>query len=277
MPNTTQTTKKRLGFSLAAGLASGALTLIDPARFKPCTRRGLVTGSAAAYTAVAWVGSSGSEEYKPGNILRGSLALGLGPLGAIATHYSFTLDGKIHQGLLRRGINNPRPLMAVGSGILTATLVLLEPPAEAPEPIAYGNEDGPAERELTADLRDLVAGLLNATDDFGAAQLREQLKGAREQYWVGPDEFTCGLTFVVPEDAVRTVPRNFTFPVHAGFTTDDGHPMRVSLQVHDGVLDTLLIDVPHEQLDTANTDDDDPFESVAGWPLASTVVYTPEA
>ena len=53
--------------------------------------------------------------------------------------------------------------------------------------------------------------------------------------------------------------------------------MRVSLQVHDGVLDTLLIDVAHEQLDAANTDDDDPFESVTGWPLASTVVYTPEA
>ena len=78
---------------------------------------------------------------------------------------------------------------------------------------------------------------------------------------------------VVPENA----PRNFTFPVHAGFTTADGHPMRVSLQVHDGVLDTLLIDVAHEQLDAANTDDDDPFESVTGWPLASTVVYTPEA
>jgi hypothetical protein len=51
----------------------------------------------------------------------------------------------------------------------------------------------------------------------------------------------------------------------------------VSLQVHDGVLDTLLIDVQHEQLVTANTDDDDPFESMTGWPLASEVAFTPEA
>ncbi|RAX49892.1 hypothetical protein DQ353_06930 [Arthrobacter sp. AQ5-05] len=269
--------RARIATALISGAASGALTLIDPARFKPCTRRSLVAGSGAAYAAVAWVGSSGNEEYKPGNVLRGSLALGLGALGAIATHYSFALDGKIHQSLLRRGIGNPRPLMAVGSGILTAALVLMESPAQEAEPVGYDHDAGPAEREISVELRDLVAGMLNATEDFGAPQLREQLAVAKEQYWVGPDEFSCSLSFVVPVDAARTVPRNFTFPVHADFTTPDGHPMRVSLQVHDGVLDTLLIDVPHEQLGTANTDDDDPFESVTGWPLASEVVYTPEA
>ncbi len=178
---------------------------------------------------------------------------------------------------LRRGIGNPRPLMAVGSGVLTAALALLEAPAQEAEPAGYDHDAGPAEREISVELRDLVAGMLNAGDDFGAAQLREQLADAKEQYWVGPGEFACSLTFVVPVDAVRSVPRNFTFPVHADFTTPDGHPMRVGLQVHDGVLDTLLIDVPYEQLDTANTDGDDPFESVTGWPLASEVVYTPEA
>lgn len=267
--------RARIVTALVSGAASGALTLIDPARFKPCTRRSLLGGSGAAYAAVAWVGSSGSAEYKPGNVLRGSLALGLGALGAISTHYSFALDSKIHQSLLRRGIGNPRPLMAAGSGILTAALVLLEAPVQEAEPVAYDN--GPAEREITPGLRDLVAGMLGATDDFGAAQLREQLAGAKEQYWVGPEEFTCSLSFVVPVDAVRTVPRNFTFPVHADFTTADGHPMCVSLQIHDGMLDTLVIDVPHEQLGTADTDDVDPFESVTGWPLASEVVYTPEA
>jgi hypothetical protein len=111
----------------------------------------------------------------------------------------------------------------------------------------------------------------------GVPQLREQLAVAKEQYWIGPDEFTCALSFAVPLDAVRTVPRDFTFPVHSDFTTPDGRPMRVSLQIHDGVLDTLLIDVLHEQLATANTDDGDPFESVTGWPLASEVVFTPES
>ncbi|OIH83767.1 hypothetical protein BLJ79_13760 [Arthrobacter sp. UCD-GKA] len=269
--------RARFVTALVSGAASGALTLIDPARFKPCTRRSLVGGSGAAYAAVAWVGSSGSAEYKPGNVLRGSLSLGLGALGAIATHYSFALDSKIHQGLLRRGIGNPRPLMAVGSGILTAALVLLEAPGREAEPLDYDADAGPAEREISVELREVLTGMLGATEDFGAAQLREQLAGAREQYWAGPEEFTCSLSFVVPQDADRTVPRNFIFPVHADFTTPDGHPMRVSLQVHDGTLDTLLIDVQHEQLVTANTDDDDPFESITGWPLASEVVFTPEA
>lgn len=266
----------KLAVSVAAGLASGLLTLVDPAQLRPRTRLALLASSGAAYGTLSWIGTSGTDGLKPTAAVRGSVALGLGALGVVGTHYGFVLDRKIHQGLQRRGVRNPRPLMAVVSGIFTTAMMLLEPSAREAEIGAEASEHVLPERELPASVRELVAILLASTEDFGAPLLREQLKSAREQYWGDPDEFTNELTFVVPEASVRTVPRNYTFPVHADFTTTEGNPMRVSLRIANGVLDGLIIDVLHEELDPATTHDADPFEALTRWPLASEVTIGAE-
>lgn len=276
--STARITKKQLGLSLAAGIASGLLTLIDPAKVRPGIRRATVTASGIATGAVVWLSSSSNEEYVPEKELRGSLALGIGALGAVGTHYGFVVDGKIHQMLLRCGVRNPRPLMALVSGILSTAVILLEP-SSAAKTTDHDNDiygATPLEREISQPLRELLAAMLAATEDFGAPLLREQLAGAREQHWGEPKEFTTELTFVAPEGAGLTVPRDYTFPVHADFTTSPGQQMRVSLQIQDGVLATLFIDALQEQPAAAHSDDTDPFEALTRWPLASEVTFTLE-
>lgn len=276
--STARITKKQLGFPLAAGIASGLLTLIDPAKLRPGARRATVAASGIVTGAVVWLSSSSNDEYAPAKELRGSLALGMGALAAVGTHYGFVLDRKIHQTLLSRGIRNPRPLMALVSGILSTGVILLEPPA-ATKTTDHDNDicgATPLEREIPQPLRELLAAMLTVTEDFGAPLLREQLAGAREQHWGEPMEFTTELAFVAPEGASLAVPRNYTFPVHADFTTSLGQQMRVSLQIQDGVLASLFIDALPEQLAAAQGDDADPFEALTRWPLVSEVTFTLE-
>ena len=89
-----------------------------------------------------WFGTGQDPETKHNIKLRSGMTLLLSALGYASTKMSFALDTKIHQGLLKRGMTNPRQLMAVGAGLLTVGAYLVEPPSteEATEPIAPGPE-----------------------------------------------------------------------------------------------------------------------------------------
>ncbi|MFJ6416557.1 hypothetical protein [Paeniglutamicibacter sp. NPDC091659] len=268
--------RSRLGGAVALGLASGLLTLIDPARLRPATRAGLCVGSGAAAGAVAWFGTAQDEPLESRKLLRGALALGMTALGAGSTKLGFVLDASIHQALLRRGISNPRPIMAVGSGILAAATFLVDGPRAGalPEP-GLPEEELPI-RDLPQAVRELIAGMLGQTDEFASGILRGQLAEAREQYWGNPWEFAYQLDLVVPDGTDRTVPRDFTFPVHANFRTPDGQPARVSLVVNDGLLGALTVDIDHEAMEPVHGDAADPLGSITRWPPASEVSYSLE-
>lgn len=272
------TFRSRLGNSLLMGVAGGALTLVDPAKLRPRTLAGIYLGSGAGLAAVGWFATSPRDGFAPGKAFRGSVALGLAALSTAGTKFGFVVDAKIHQSLVRRGIKNPRPLMAIGSGVLLAAMELMESPSKnrtGTNIIGDAFAEAP-ERELTSEVRDLVAGLLEATDEYGSSVLREQLTEAKEQYWGDDGEFTSELSFVVPEDAALTLPRNYTFPVHADFTSADGTPLRISLMIYEGQLGALVLDVAHELMEAAHPRDTDPFESVTRWPLRSEVDYALE-
>lgn len=273
----TQFMRSRLGIAAAAGVASGLLTLIDPAKLRPATRASVCLGTGALTGALAWFSTAGEEPAKSNLKFRTGFTLALTGLGIASTKLGFVADRKIHQALLKGGVANPRTPMAIGSGILTALTFLLEPPRAEEADSSFGGalEESPV-RELSAEVRELIEGILAQTEDFGAPILREQLTGAQEQYWGGGEGFDYQLDVVVPEEGRRTVPRHFTFPVHADFTTATGEPMRVSLAVRDGHLDYLLLDVNHELTAPAATDDLDPLESITRWPLASEVTYSIE-
>ncbi|GAA1497623.1 hypothetical protein [Paeniglutamicibacter kerguelensis] len=270
--------RSRLGGAAALGLASGLLTLIDPAKLRPATRAGLCFGTGAVTGAAAWFGSVREEPLETTKVFRGALALGLAMLGVGSTKLGFVLDAKIHQALLRRGISNPRPIMAVGSGILTTVTFLLDGPREGtgPSPRPGSAEEELPIRDLPQPVRELIEGILGETDEFGSGILREQLGEAREQYWGNPWEFAYQLDLAVPADTARTVPRDYTFPVHANFTTPEGHPVRVSLLVNDGQLGALTVDIDHEAMEPVQGDAADPLGSFARWPLASEVTYSLE-
>lgn len=261
------------------GVAGGALTLVDPAKLRPGTKATIYLGTGAAAGALGWFGTAPTEEFTPGKAFRGSVALGLGLLSTAGTKFGFVVDAKIHQSLLRRGIANPRPLMALGAGVLIAAMELLEPSSRngTGTDISGDAFAETPERELTSEVRDLVSGMLEATGEFGSGVLRAQLAEAKEQYWGEDGEFSSELSFMVPEESARTLPRNYTFPVHADFTTAEGTPVRISLMIHDGQLRALVLDVAHELMEAAHPHDTDPFESITKWPLRSQVDYALES
>lgn len=139
--------RSRLGNAAATGVASGLLTLVDPAKLRPSTRGSLYLATGATAGLIGWFGAAPSEDAKPGKTFRAAVALGLGTLSAAGTKLGFVIDARIHQALLRRGIENPRPIMAIGSAVITVAMVLVEPPPatedESPspvDPVAEANE-----------------------------------------------------------------------------------------------------------------------------------------
>ncbi|MDQ0096047.1 hypothetical protein [Paeniglutamicibacter psychrophenolicus] len=124
----TSTIRSRLVTSLVTGVASGALTLIDPAKLKPATRGTLYAGTGIATATLGWFGLQANAETRDRAALRTAVALGLGTLSAAGTKFGFVIDARIHQALLRRGIRNPRPVMAIGAGVLTTMMVLFDSP-----------------------------------------------------------------------------------------------------------------------------------------------------
>lgn len=124
--------KKKFISAAAAGIASGLLALIDPAKMRPVTRATLCLGSGAAAGAIIWIGSGQEEDIKENLKLRAAMALGLSLVGVASTKLGFVVDAKIHRGLLNRGVVSPRRVMALGSGILTVASFLLEPAPKEP-------------------------------------------------------------------------------------------------------------------------------------------------
>lgn len=120
--------RSRLSNAAGTGVASGLLTLVDPAKLRPSTRGSLYVGTGAAAGLIGWFATAPGEDAKPGKKFQAAVALGLGTLSAAGTKLGFVIDARIHQALLRRGIENPRPLMAIGSAVITVGMVLLEPP-----------------------------------------------------------------------------------------------------------------------------------------------------
>ncbi|WP_411732413.1 hypothetical protein [Paeniglutamicibacter sp.] len=133
--------RSRLGNVLATGVASGLLTLVDPAKLGPSVRGSLYLGTGAAAGLVGWFGTAPSEDFKPGKTFRAAVAVALGTLSAAGTKLGFVIDERIHQALLRRGMENPRTLMAIGSAVITAAMVLVEPPRAA-------DDESPSQEDL---------------------------------------------------------------------------------------------------------------------------------
>ena len=124
----------RLGSSLFMGATGAALTLIDPAKLRPGIKAGVYVETGAAAAALGWLATLQAGDQAPSKAFRASVAVGLGAMSVAGTKFGFVVDAKIHQALLRRGIANPRPLMAVGAGVITTAMVLLESPPRESDP-----------------------------------------------------------------------------------------------------------------------------------------------
>ena len=247
--------------SLIHGVASTAaitgLALVEP--------RKLTTGRRFAYRSAiagltAWVMHAGlrpvnEDEFDIIGPI-GRAAVTTGSAGAVLgfAEVGEALDAHLHDSIKRAGARQPRLWMAAGEGAVAAGAwwlgrrfdnggISLDEIFED----AFEENDEPNQtlHPVPDNLRAIVSTILEATDEFGAPQLREQLASASVYHWNGAEpDFNSGH-FHVPNHIPRLIPGNFRFPVIARFTAYEDLTFAINLFIDDGYLSSLHIDGEH--------------------------------
>jgi hypothetical protein len=265
------TDPRSLENGLASSAAMGALTLIDPARLSPGGRlayRGAMAALAAAGVAIELNADDDDLFLDPTSrvaITVGAAGLILG-MAEVSEHW----DARMYGYLAQRGVSRPRLLMAAGATAFSLASFALGRLVTRPQPA--GRWDDLVLQPVPAEVRALVLGLLDATDGYGADQLRAQLETAQVEASAAGD-FSSVVEFVVPDGAQRAIPHDFTFPVKAHFRTDSGEEVRALLIVQDGKLDALVLDSVADNGDFENEDGPVDLDDAGRWPALHEVTF----
>jgi hypothetical protein len=233
------TDPRSLENGLASSAAMGALTLIDPVRLSPGGRlayRGAMAALAAAGVAIELNAEDDDLVLDPTS--RVVITVGAAGLILALAEVSENWDARLYRYLSERGVSAPRVLMAAAAAAFS--LASFELGRLVPRPRSFDGGEDQVLRPVPAEVRALVLGMLDATEGFGANELRAQLETAQVE--APTAGFSSVVDFVVPTEAQRAVPHDFTFPVKAHFRTDRGEEVRALLVVQDGLLDTLFLD-----------------------------------
>lgn len=248
-------------FGVASSTVLGAVALVDPAKLDDQQRRVLRVGSAVVSGLYVGVTIGGSR--LPLKVLAGVVA------GAATLRFADTseaLDLRLENKLRQVGIQQPRRWMAAGPAALIAAGFFGDRAAARRRQFLAMLEEQPEQvRPLDTTVRHLVAGILSASEEAGAQELRAQLAAAEEVYWA--DEFTGTVYFKVPEGLPRAVPHHQVFPVRARFIGPDGASHQVLVQVFDGLLNHITVEVTNEE----GADDGEGL--FTEWPDAAEVVF----
>ncbi|WP_024476565.1 hypothetical protein [Arthrobacter sp. CAL618] len=248
-------------FGVASTAVMGAVTLVDPSRLDGQQRR--VMRVVSAVVSGLYVGVTIGGKRLPLRALAGVVT------GAATLRFADTseaIDLRLENKLRQVGIQHPRRWMAAGTAaFIAAGFVGDRAAARRREFLAMLEDQSEQVRPLDSKVRKLVRGILSASEERGAQELRAQLDAAEEVYW--DDEFTGTAYFKVPEGLPRAVPHNQVYPVRARFIGPDGASHQVLVQVLDGMIDHITAEV-------TNQEDADQVEGLLeGWPDAAEVVY----
>lgn len=269
---------------LAVAAASGALTLVDPARLGLFGRLTFRTSQAAVVGALTWTAAKEVPglEWQPETRVATTA-------GAIAVTFAFAevgeaLDAVAVRALSRRGVTRPRLAVAAGAVALALGLSVLDRSVaqQRADADADGTVDVPVLRPLPEPVRAIIAAILDQTEDHDSRRLRAQLGAAREESWSEVEEFVPMIELAVPEDVPLAVPHTFTFPVSAHFRSTRGVPCAVQLLVAGGRLSALVIDVYGPAWDEMADDwddegDADPLVDVTAWPALGELAFVTES
>lgn len=255
-------------YGLLTTAAISGLALIDPRKLS-VGRRAVYRGACAAASAwVAWSESRPQSDfpYVP-TYVRAALAVGaagatLGFAGA-----SEKLDGKMHDWLTHKGVRKPRYVLAATSGALSlgawaVSRLIDDSPAHAEED--YETQVVVLDEKERA----VLDKILSATDLYGAAQLRAQLRTARHIY---DPELSDSLdrSLKVDQNSSNAVPSNGQFPVIGRFTATDGNTYDININVSDGKLVYAAISVGADW-DEARLEDwedaEGDVDDIGSWP-----------
>lgn len=248
-------------FGVTSAAVIGSLSLIDPSKLDEQQTRAMRVLSAAV--SGLYIGVTMGGKRPPLKFLVG-VASGLGALRL--SEVSESVDRWMESRIRQAGARNPRPWIAGGAAaFIFAGFLMDRASAKGQQLISLFDEQPEQVRPLDPRLRGLVGGILCATDMPGTSELRAQLEGAQEVYWV--DEFTGTAQFKVSDGLPRTVPHNQVFPVRARFVGPSGSPQQVLLQIFEGKIDHLAV----ESVDQDAPDSID--ELIEEWPDADSVVF----
>ena len=200
----------------------------------------------------------------------GRAAITTGTAGAVfgIAEVGEKLDARLHDSIKRAGVRHPRLWMATGEGAVSAATWFLgrrfdnggisfedifneafEEAMEEEERVAPNR----TLHEVPENLRAIISAMLEATDEFGAPQLREQLAAASVYHWNGAEPDFNSAQFHVPNHIPRLVPGNYRFPVIGRFTALGDLTFTIQFFVDDGYLGSVHIedsgDWTQEQLD----------------------------
>lgn len=270
-----------LGVDLAVAGLSGALTLVDPARLGLAGRLAFRTSQAAIVGALTWITSKDVPELEWQTEKRVAMVA-----GAVAMTYAFAevaeaVDAAAVRGLARRGVRRPRLAVAAGSVAAALGLAVLDRRTRS---LGTAEEDDVVdivERPLPERVRDIIAAILERSEDHDSLRLRAQLLVASEQVW-GEDEFGHAVEITVPDDVPLAVPHEFAFPVSAHFRTRRGVPCEIRLLVVQGHLASLVMDVHSPEWDEIADEwddaggDPDPLADIGDWPLLEELTFVTE-
>ncbi len=233
-------------FGASSAAAFGALSLIDPSRLSPARRRAYRAGMAA--TTAWWAGVSTDRNRTtlvPANVVAG-VASGAAVLAL--SDASENLDARIVGRLEAAGVRHPRRWLAAASVASVLVGYAVDRAAARTDSQALEVGEGLVRtRALTPQVREVIRGILQATDTVEARVLLGQLAVAQESFFdEGIEGFSATVEFQVPEDVVRVVPHQQTYPVRARYQAADGTQLQISLQVMEGKLSHLAIDFADE-------------------------------
>ena len=262
-PKTSLTDPASPVFGTVSTAVIGALALVDPAKLNEMQRRTLHAAAAALtglYTAATV--DQNRTVLVPLNAVAG--------LAAAAAALRFAnagdeLESRMVRWLSSAGVTRPRLCLAAGSAALTFAMFLADRAAARKEKYEAASLDELAQvRPLTPAVRELARAILTAAVVPGADALLAQLEKAEEVYW--DEDFVPTAQFKIPDDVPRAVPHNQIFPVTARYEAETGLPLKVMLQIYDGKLEHLAIELVAET--------EEPVEHLLdGWPNPDEVRY----
>ncbi|MFV0407246.1 MAG: hypothetical protein ACK5LN_10555 [Propioniciclava sp.] len=269
--------------SVVHGVVSTAalcgLTLVDPQRLNVGQRLGYRLALAGLIGWSTWAALASEDEF--GFLSRGPrIGMTTGSMGAVLglAEAGEALDAQLQGHLLRMGVPRPRVWGAVVGGVFWFGSWWLARRGVTQGRSAMQEESAvvPVPGRVAA----LVITLIEATDEYGAGELREQLRHARVIGRETSDDWT-DIQFVVPDELPLAVPGTGQFPVRGRFRAQgSSRPVDLLLYLEDGCLAQLVITEAqagreHESAGWAGLGFD--ISDLPGWPAAADVELLMEA
>ncbi|GMA34355.1 hypothetical protein [Demequina litorisediminis] len=165
-------------YGVASAAAVTALALVEPRRLSVGGRLAYRAAIAGVTAWGVWAESRHAPEYLVSPLTRAGLTVGAAGLAFGVAEAGEAADARLADALSRRGVPRPRVALAAATGVASlASWWWGSRHADAADDPWLEVDDAVEFTDVPAETRLLALRLLSATDQWGAAALREQALG----------------------------------------------------------------------------------------------------